>query len=359
MEKTNSGKISQERGPKAHKGHKKPKLSAADFAMKQKVKKYSRGKIPDVSHIPNTKGLNLRNALHSNAEAIKESAVKAAEVEVLLPAERGCIELDEPHMRTFKLKQTDIINNVDLNTAQKAFDLHLTTFGPYCVNYTRNGRHLLLGGRRGHVATFDCHTQSVGAELNLQQEVHAVHYLHNQTLFAVAQQKYVYVYDSDGVEIHCLKSHINPYALAYLPYHFLLSSIGQQGVLRYQDISTGEAIGAHSTGLGPCRTMAVNPQNAVVHCAHSNGVVTLWSPTVGKSLASLFAHPAPLTGVQVDRQGLYMATTAMNGQMKVWDVRMLKSLHTYTLKHPAQSLAVSDTGLIAVGMGRTVEILQH
>ncbi|RYY85597.1 hypothetical protein EON63_07210 [archaeon] len=44
---------------------------------------------------------------------------------------------------------------------------------------------------------------------------------------------------------------------------------------------------------------------------------------------------------------------------QVWDVRMLKSLHTYTLKHPAQSLAISDTGLIAVGMGRTVEILQH
>ncbi|RYY85599.1 hypothetical protein EON63_07220 [archaeon] len=140
MQKAHQDNGNREKSPRAHKGHKKPKLSPAEFLMKQKVKKYSRGRIPDVSHIPNSKGLQLRNALKSNAEAIKVSAVKAAEVEVLLPAEKGCIELDEPHMRTYKLKQKDIIDNVDLNTAQKAFELHLTTFGPYNINYTRNGR---------------------------------------------------------------------------------------------------------------------------------------------------------------------------------------------------------------------------
>ena len=39
-----------------------------------------------------------------------------------------------------KITQHEIINNVDLFSAQKYFDLNLDQFGPYRINYTRNGR---------------------------------------------------------------------------------------------------------------------------------------------------------------------------------------------------------------------------
>ena len=39
-----------------------------------------------------------------------------------------------------KITQHEIINNVDLFSAQKYFDLSLDQFGPYRINYTRNGR---------------------------------------------------------------------------------------------------------------------------------------------------------------------------------------------------------------------------
>lgn len=42
--------------------------------------------------------------------------------------------------KTFKLKQRDIVNAVDVASAQKSFELKLDTFGPYRINYTRNGR---------------------------------------------------------------------------------------------------------------------------------------------------------------------------------------------------------------------------
>jgi len=38
------------------------------------------------------------------------------------------------------VSQYEIIHNVDMLSAQKYFDLALKDFGPYKVNYTRNGR---------------------------------------------------------------------------------------------------------------------------------------------------------------------------------------------------------------------------
>jgi U3 small nucleolar RNA-associated protein 7 len=58
----------------------------------------------------------------------------------------------------------------------------------------------------------------------------------------VAQKKYTYIYDKNGTEIHCLKKHIFPKFLEFLPYHFLLVSVGKSSLLNYQDVSTGSLI---------------------------------------------------------------------------------------------------------------------
>ena len=40
------------------------------------------------------------------------------------------------------VSQYEIIQNVDMFSAQKYFELNLENFGPYRINYTKNGRQL-------------------------------------------------------------------------------------------------------------------------------------------------------------------------------------------------------------------------
>jgi U3 small nucleolar RNA-associated protein 7 len=178
--------------------------------------------------------------------------------------------------RTYKVKQSDIREAVDIQSANKGLDLSLKEMGPYCMDYSRNGSHMLLGGRKGHVAMLEWKTSRKITELYLGETVRDCVFLQDHTMFAVAQKKYVFVYDSQGTELHCMRKHIRPSSLRYLPYHWLLASVGRSGFLKYQDLSTGQLVAEHRTRLGPCDVTALNPWNAIMNLGHANGWVLLF-----------------------------------------------------------------------------------
>eukprot|EP00894_Picocystis_sp_ML_P000298 jgi/Pico_ML_1/50815/g1956.t1 len=192
----------------------------------------------------------LKSKLKESEKLLEEAATTAARAERwLLPAEAGTLEA-EGIEQTFQFQQRDIVKQVDARSASKAFDLRLDEQGPYNVDYSINGRYLLLGGSRGHLAHMDWQKGKVFTEVQLKEDTHAVKFLHNDNFFAVAQRKYVYIYDN----------------------------VGDTGVLHYQDTSTGEIIAQHRTRMGPVDCMRQNPYNAIINLGHKNGVVSMWSP---------------------------------------------------------------------------------
>nr|XP_033781384.1 WD repeat-containing protein 46 isoform X2 [Geotrypetes seraphini] len=318
----------------------------------QKIMKFERGEKTKLGQVSNRK---LKGHLKTLETKVKLAKTQAARFDLLLPEEAGFLEGDEGE-DTCTIQQEDIVDAVDITSGSKHFNLVLNQFGPYRLNYTRNGRYLLLGGRRGHVAAMDWHAKSLMCEMNVMESINDVKWLHTENMFAVAQKKWLYVYDNQGVELHCVKKFNDVLKMEFLPYHFLLATCSATGFLQYLDISVGKEIAAICTKAGRLDVMAQNPHNAIIHLGHPNGTVSLWSPNLKEPLVKMLCHKAAVRAVTVDNTGKYMITSGLDRKLKVYDVRMYRLLHSYVIPFGASHLSFSQKSLLAAGCGDTVQV---
>ncbi len=284
-----------------------------------------------------------------------DAAMAAADAEIVLHTEQaGFLEVENEMERTYKLTQDQLKSHLDEQTARHIYDLRLDQYSPYGMNYDRSGRcGLLYGKNGGHIALMDMHTMALKTEIHLNEKVRDATFLHNTTMFAVAQKKHAFIYDDAGVEIHRMSEHQDIFQMQFLPHHWLLSTIGRAGWLKYHDTSTGQLVSNHRSKMGPCDVMTQNKSNAIIHCGHLNGVVSLWSPASSTNLVKMLCHKgAAVQSLAIDKTGRYMVTGGADSQVKIWDLRMYKETHSYFTKGgvPA-SLDISQKGVLGIGHG--------
>lgn len=349
---------------------KKFKTESEEMYTKKKRKGYDKfpGKAPiNSQHLEKhqySDGFNPKNRHGKYAQKMaakrendrRQAHEIAARTELLLDEDAGFLEPDSDDEFTGQLTQTRIKKAVDVESADKGFDLNLPQFGPYTIDYSRNGRMLALGGKMGHVAAIDWTNQRLKCEINVQESVHDIKWLHTETMFAVAQKKWTYIYDNQGIELHCLKQLDHVLRMEFLPYHFLLATSSEYGFLSWLDVSVGKMVSQFNAQHGRLPIMTQNPNNAVICLGHSKGVVSMWTPNIREPVVRLWTHKQPLTSLAVDRSGTYMATSAMDRSMKIWDIRMLKCLLDYQLPHVPSQIQFSDRKLIGVSMENEVQI---
>ncbi|KAA6390338.1 MAG: putative U3 small nucleolar RNA-associated protein 7 [Streblomastix strix] len=253
------------------------------------------------------KDKKLIQRLKNERQQTKVRADDRRKMEFVLPEDEGFLEADE-NEKTHQFRQDEIVANVDITAARKKFTLDLHQYGPYSLDYTRNGRYFLLGGNKGHIFMADYIDFKPQCEINVNQSIRD----------------------------------------------------GNAGVLKYMDTSTGQQISLHKTHLGPCMVMEQNPHNAVILVGHTNGVVSMWSPNCAhEPLVKMLTHGGPVRAVSCDLSGHYMATSGLDGgKVKIWDIRQLKMLHNIPGNYevPISSLQLSQRGILAVGSGDVVNI---
>ncbi|XP_069602384.1 WD repeat-containing protein 46 isoform X2 [Ranitomeya imitator] len=298
---------------------------------------------------------SVKSHLRKEESKVQNALSRAAKHDLLLPEEAGFLEGDEGE-DTSTITQQDIADVVDITSASKYFTLSLNQFGPYRMNYSRNGRHLLLAGQRGHVASMDWHTKKLLCEMNVMETVNDVRWLHSHTMFAVAQKKWLYIYDNLGVELHCIKKFNDVLRMEFLPYHFLLATCSSTGFLQYLDVSVGKEIAATCVKAGRLNVMCQNPYNAVIHLGHHNGTVSLWSPTIKEPLVKMLCHNGAVRALSIDKTGMYMASSGTDRKMTIYDLRTYRPLQSCLLPLGAGSLCHSQRGLLAAGVGNVVQV---
>lgn len=312
-------------------------------------KRHERGRHPAVT-------AQLQRRIQQRLEAKVDTE---AAIDILQSDPVGCLEAETDMERTTSLTQVQLKRDfLDEQTARHIFDLKLTEAAPYGITYDRSGRYSLLFGKshsRAHIAILDNHSLAVSTEIHhhVPSPIRDACFLHNASLFAVAHRHTIAIYDhhAAGAQVHELEKQTDPMALQFLPYHWLLASIGRQGILHYQDTSTGQLVSTHLTKLGPCRVLQQNPSNAVLAAGHTNGTVTLWSPASQQFLVKMLCHKgAAITSAAVDATGQTLVTGGADRQVKIWDLRMFKLRHAYyTAAGIPTSLDISQRGLLAIG----------
>lgn len=68
---------------------------------------------------------------------------------------------------TWQIQQQQIVAAVEQGAARKAFDLSLPDLGPYRCTYSRAGRHMLLGGEKGHLAVMEWQSGHLTCEVQV------------------------------------------------------------------------------------------------------------------------------------------------------------------------------------------------
>lgn len=303
----------------------------------------------------------------ARAEKAHEASVGASNfLRTELP---GQLVAENALERTSKLRQPVLLKQVDQGTRSKAsfqLDLSASNLTPYNVaTYSRSGKAILVASQRGHVAVSTWRSATLHFEMHLNETIRDGVFLHNELFIALAQKKHCYIYDGSGTQVHVLRKHREPGKLAFLPHHFLLASasapVSESKQLTYTDTSTGQLVadlpfGSRTHNLGNVMDLCVNRSSGVLNMAHSNGVVSLWSPMQNSPLAQMFVHPGGVAAVDATIDGTMLVTAGFDRTVRVWDLRTYKELERWRLASKPAALSVSQRGMVAVGFGATVMI---
>lgn len=307
--------------------------------------------------------------VNESAALAKRTRQFVSAASILKTENPGLLQPENTLERTFHVRQSDIQASADQSTRAKSnfrLDLEDSNLTPYNrAIYSRSSRSLLVTSTKGHVSVMNWRQATLQTEFFLNETVRDATFLHSDAFFALSQRKYVYIYDSSGLQLHVLRNHREPGVLQFLPYHLLLASATAREAshrhICYTDTSTGEVaaeidFGGRALKLGDATDGCVNLANGILNLAHVGGVVSMWSPLVNRPLAQVFTHAGGVRNLALFKDGSTMITTGADCTLKVWDLRTYKMRTSWKIPAMTSAMTVSQRGLVAIAFGATVQV---
>lgn len=315
---------------------------------KEKYDMYLRG--ADDDEPEEAKTFQLQRELVNHRNDVIIAARSAVRSEMLQTEEQGYIESEK------RLSQKAICKEIPIAIASRKFEFKLPN-GPYCVDITKSGRGILLGGEGGHYASFDWYSGNKFFEVYPEEEVRSVKFLQNDTETAFATNKCMYITDKNGVILHELREHKKPLFTVFLEKNWLVVSISESGVLYYSDITDGKLVARIATKRRPT-CMCYNPHNSIVAVGDVTGKVSFWIPNSEEAAATLAAHPGPVVAIDINIKGDKMVTACNVGTVRIWDLKNLQMISSKKLygDYPITDIAFSAKDILGIARGSVVSV---
>lgn len=301
---------------------------------------------------------NIQEKIKFEKKLEKQAQIDALAYDSIYHDESGYIDT-ENNDKTYKLTQDYIKRNVSQKVSDMCFDLKMPN-GPFFCKYSRDGRFLNVFNKTGFLSSIDTIRNKVFFEENINDIIYDSIYLHNEDFIAVAQEKNVFIYNKQGVEIHAVSENNNVKKLEYLPFHFLLVSASSDGFLKYQDTTNGRIVSQICIKDKNITQLKQNNATAVIYTAHSNGIVSMWTPNSKNYISKVLCHATSVINLEIDRAGNYMYTTGIDQYTKVWDIRNIyKPVNNIKNKNIFNTTALSQKSMMATSSGDKIRIYKN
>jgi len=198
-------------------------------------------------------------------------------------------------------------------------------------------------------------------EIQIQKPIHSVQFLHDETMWAASQDKYLYVYNHEGVQVNEIITAQRTRYMQFLPYHFLLVCASpEKEALAFLDMSEKQKVVANM--FNEClrsSCLRANPYNALVSVGSTKGTVSTWSPNIRKPVEELLAHKGTIRDIAFSRDGMRMVTAGDDQKISLWDVRNTSTMIN-TVKIPPgyiiKSIDVSGKDMVSLAYDNVVKV---
>ena len=121
------------------------------------------------------KDRKIEAALTQTRQLKEENNLRLQEQNEFFNTEQGgFIQTETERERTLKVTQRELKTILPVQNANDIFNLRMPDFGPYNLDITRNGKYLMLAGRKGHLAMLDWKTKNLVCEFQAKDKVRDV-----------------------------------------------------------------------------------------------------------------------------------------------------------------------------------------
>jgi WD40 repeat protein len=137
-----------------------------------------------------------------------------------------------------------------------------------------------------------------------------------------------------------------------------LASAGDDGILRFWDIETGEPVGVWPTATEQITAMACTLDGRYVALGGNDGIVWVRDSVTGESIRTLAAFTQTITALAFDPSGAHLAASGRGGTLRLWDLPSGRRRHLTGHRSSVEAVAFQPvTGLLAsAGQDGTVRL---